>query len=167
MQSYSFRTVVFLLRNFKNINLKLKGLSTVLKLESLRWLRGMKTSPKSYHGERPSWRKSSCSQLSRKTHFPKDFHQVACDFTFTQQENLTVLLLEMYLGFISIASWGGGNNCFAGSFPQQGGGAVAEGLGFFQELSVYNSPLLQSQYDASSKRHFKKTPGIFGINVKI
>ena len=45
IQSYSFRTVVFLLKLFKNINLKLKGLSTVLKLESMRPLRVMKHLP--------------------------------------------------------------------------------------------------------------------------
>lgn len=43
------------------------------------------------------------SQLSHKTRFPKDFHQVACDFRLTHRRTWLCLLLEMYLGFISIA----------------------------------------------------------------
>ena len=44
-RSSSYRTVVFLLKLFKNINLKLKGLSTLVTLGPLGWVRVMGTSP--------------------------------------------------------------------------------------------------------------------------
>lgn len=97
--SPSYRAVVFLFKNVKNINLKLKELSTVVKFESLGGGgESGENISKSHPGEflvslqeRPLWKKSSWAQLSHKTHFPKDLHQVACDFRVTQPENSPVL----------------------------------------------------------------------------
>lgn len=59
------------------------------------------------------------------------------------------LFLEMYLGHTFTTLWGGGSNCFAGTFLQWGGGAVAWVVGLLPGVVHEGSlPVLQSQYDA-------------------